>query len=131
MIEVQVGSVRATGPLLDGRATVIVADYLTEALDQVALEGERGVRELGMSQYKQPTGYYSSNVHATMVNAERYRVHDSMVVYGPWLEGVGSRNASSRFKGYRTWRLTRQDLRAKAPIIAVRVLKRYMPKLGG
>lgn len=131
MIEVRVGSVRTSGPLLDGNITVDVAAYLDEAIQQVALEGRDGVRTLGMSQYQHPTGYYSSNVVVRRESAERAVVHDSMVVYGPWLEGVGSRNATSRFKGYRTWRLTRQTIASKAPIIAIRVLKRYMPRWGG
>lgn len=131
MITVSVGNVTARGPLLDRSIEVDVKAYLTEALDQVALEGRDGVRTLGMSQYQNPTGFYSSQVTAEMVSADRYRVHDSMVVYGPWLEGVGSRNATSRFKGYRTWRQSRDRLRTKAPVIAVRVLKRYLPRWGG
>ncbi len=131
MIEVTVGSVKASGPLFDVNIQVDGARYLDEAIQQVALEGRDGVRTLGMSQYREPTGYYSSNVVVRRDSPERATVHDSMVVYGPWLEGVGSRNATTRFKGYRTWRLTRQTIAGKAPIIAIRVLKRYMPRWGG
>jgi hypothetical protein len=37
-------------------------------------------------------------------------LHDSGVVYGPWLEGVGRRNKVSRFKGYSSFRKSLQDL---------------------
>ena len=131
MIEITVGSVTARGPLFDGTAAVQVKHFLDEAVQTVAHQGQQDVRTLGMSQYQHPTGYYSSNVLAERVSAERSRVHDSMVVYGPWLEGVGSRNATTRFKGYRTWRITRQKLERAAPRIAIRVLKQYMPKMGG
>jgi len=131
MVSIQVGAVVVKGPLFDGKAQVNLAAFMDEANQEVAYEGQQGVRTLGMSQYQHPTGYYSSNVVAERVSSDQSRVHDSMVVYGPWLEGVGSRNATTRFKGYRTWRLTRQDLERKAPRIAMRVLKRYMPKLGG
>jgi hypothetical protein len=131
MIEVRVGSVKASGPLFDVNIQVDGARYVDEAIQQVALEGRDGVRTLGMSQYQEPTGYYRDHVVVRRESAERAVVHDSMVVYGPWLEGVGSRNAVTRFKGYRTWRLTRQTLAGKAPAIAIHVLKRYLPRWGG
>lgn len=128
MIEIRVGSQRAVGPLFDGSIQVDVRAFTTEAVETVALEGQQGVRTLGMSQYQNPTGFYSSRVRTRLETPERAVVHDSMVVYGPWLEGIGSRNATSRFKGYRTWRMTRDRVRRAAPTIAVRVLKRYMPR---
>jgi hypothetical protein len=131
VITVQVGSVKASGPLLDGNIQVDGRAFVDEAIQQVALEGRDAVRTLGMSQYKHPTGFYSSHVEVRREGPERAVVHDSMVVYGPWLEGVGSRNATTRFKGYRTWRITRQRIAAKAPVIAIRVLKRYLPRWGG
>lgn len=131
MVSIQVGQVVVKGPLFDGSADVNLAAFRDETNQEIAHEGQQDVRKLGMSQYRNPTGYYSSRVVADRVSAEMSRVHDSMVVYGPWLEGVGSRNATTRFKGYRTWRLTRQALEQKAPRIAARVLKRYMPRLGG
>lgn len=131
MVSIQVGQVVVKGPLFDGSIDVNLAAFMDEANQEVAYEGQQDVRSLGMSQYQHPTGYYKSRVLADRVSAEMSRVHDSMVVYGPWLEGVGSRNATTRFKGYRTWRLTRQTLEGKAPRIAARVLKRYMPRLGG
>lgn len=131
MITVQVGKIRATGPLLDGSITVDMDAFCDEVAQQVGLETRDAVRQLGMSQYQQPTGYYSSHVLARRDSPGQTTVHDSLVVYGPWLEGVGSRNATSRFKGYRTWRMTYQRMRGQAPIIAVRVLKRYLPRWGG
>lgn len=37
-------------------------------------------------------------------------VYDSGIVYGPWLEGVSSRNARTRFKGYAMFRNATQDI---------------------
>ena len=33
-------------------------------------------------------------------------IHDNNVVYGPWLEGTSSRNQTTRFKGYASFRKT-------------------------
>jgi hypothetical protein len=38
--------------------------------------------------------------------------------YGPWLEGTGSRNQTTRFKGYHGYRLAAQELEAEAGVIA-------------
>lgn len=50
-------------------------------------------------------------------------------VYGWWLEGVGSRNRTTRFKGYFTYRRITQELRAKAQTIADGVIRRYMDRM--
>ena len=51
-------------------------------------------------------------------------VHDSGIIYGPWLEGVSSRNDATRFKGYRMFRNAVQDLNRIAPTI----LRRHLTK---
>lgn len=35
---------------------------------------------------------------------------DKNIIYGPWLEGTGSRNRTTRFKGYASFRKTRDWL---------------------
>ena len=40
-------------------------------------------------------------------------IHDSKVIYGPWLEGISSRNQTSRFKGYSLFRKAHQQLETK------------------
>jgi hypothetical protein len=37
-------------------------------------------------------------------------LHDSNWIYGPWLEGTSDRNKSTRFKGYASFRKTRDWL---------------------
>jgi hypothetical protein len=46
------------------------------------------------------------------------RVHNGHVVYRHWIEGTGSRNKSTRFKGYRTFRRVTEETRAVAAQIA-------------
>jgi hypothetical protein len=65
-----------------------------------------------------PTGYYESRI-TSEVSALGARVTDGGVIYGPWLEGVGSRNQTTRFKGYATFRKTRQELEYKAHLVVM------------
>lgn len=98
---------------------------------QKAMEDE--LAELAVSEIRarlgvvlrHPTGHYRSKIRAER-RGETVLVTDSNVIYGPWLEGVGTRNRTTRFKGYSTFRRTFQDVNGKAPSIADRVLGRYV-----
>ena len=59
--------------------------------------------------YKQ-TGHYARSINGRMVSNLNGVISDSGVVYGPWLEGVSSRNQATRFKGYAIFRRTRDKL---------------------
>lgn len=103
------GDVIRTGPLFDGRAELAMGRYcatVEEALAQSA-ENEIGVRLGEVIQVS--TGYYESRIHTERAS-DGLVVTDTPVVYGPWLEGVGSRNQTTRFKGYQTFRLVTQQL---------------------
>ncbi|MGV9803926.1 hypothetical protein ACWDTP_38425, partial [Mycobacterium sp. NPDC003449] len=59
-----------------------------------------------------------------------YEVNDGGVVYGPWLEGTGSRNAPvTRFRGYATFRRVKAMIDRRAPGIAQRLLRRYIGRM--
>ena len=49
------------------------------------------------------TGNYRRNL-TTAVSGLQGTITDGGVIYGPWLEGLGSRNATTRFKGYASFR---------------------------
>lgn len=53
------------------------------------------------------------------------------VVYGAWLEGVGSRNATTRFKGYAQFRKTESWLETQAAPVAERFAQRAVERLNG
>lgn len=54
------------------------------------------------------------------------RVDDNGVIYGPWLEGVGSRNRTTRFKGYFTFRKVTSRIRKKTQYVTDRILKKHL-----
>lgn len=120
--------VKVTGPLFDGRAPAIIRQYMHEAVNDVAQDGENMIHQRLGQVLRNPTGYYESRIQTErrMTEAE---VNDGGVIYGPWLEGVGSRNATTRFKGYHTFRTIAQRLNARARPIAGRSLSKYVGRL--
>lgn len=122
-------TVRATGPLFDGRAQRAVEDYLRAATAIVADEGAKLVVALGHSQYRDPTGFYASRVVTDRASDGTAQVTDSGVVYGPWLEGLSSRNHTTPFKGYATFRRAAGQLDRRADQIAKKVLPPYLRRM--
>lgn len=122
--------VTVSGPVLEGRTGPIMDAYLDEATDVVAQEAYDLVRSELRQVLRHPTGYYESRVQVENRRSEA-EVTDGGVIYGPWLEGVGSRNARTRFRGYATFRRVRQRVQARAGDIAERVMPRYLDRLNG
>jgi len=122
-------SVKATGPLYDGRAQKAVKAFLLAATGAVAGEGVNLVRASGRSDYKHPTGYYESHVITDLAQPDSTTVWDSDVIYGPWLEGLSSRNQSTKFKGYATFRKMTPVLAKRAGPIAYRILDRFVSRM--
>jgi hypothetical protein len=127
MIDVEV---KVSGPVFDGRAGKAVDDFFIEAEDHVADEGVNLVGIWLGLKLRNPTGFYESRIVSDRQRDDA-QVTDSKVVYGPWLEGVSSRNQSSRFKGYRTFRIVAQDLQGDASRLAEEVLPKYLDRMNG
>jgi len=121
--------VKLRGPLFTGQAPEAVAGFLTDLTQAVGDKSVEHFRFMAMATYKDPTPYYWTKVQTERVSAERVRVHDDMVVYGPWLEGIGSRNRTSRFKGYRLWRKNFQDTKAMVTRIAAAQFNNLLRRL--
>jgi hypothetical protein len=103
--------VRNSGPVFDGRAEAAARSLGVDITNAVAFAGYQMVQANLTQRLQHPTGYYQSQLHIV-----RYGLHaevtDGGVIYGPWLEGTGSRNRTTRFKGYRSFRKAIQRLRA-------------------
>lgn len=85
-------------------AAEIGSDWIDERLNQVL---------------RKQTPYYRLQINAKPFG-EGWSINDAGVVYGPWLEGVSRRNQTTRFKGYRTFRETRQRLEREAYVFVER-----------
>lgn len=121
-------NVHQRGPLFDGRAEHALRAFPDEVEKELAQEANRRVHKELHRVLKHPTGYYESRVRAEPF-ASRWRVHDSRVVYGPWLEGTGSRNRTTRFKGYHHWRKVKALMERDAPRLVREMLPRLMRRL--
>lgn len=120
--------VSANGPLFNGQAAAAMTAFANDAEMSVAEEGVRLVRqELGRV-LKNPTGAYESRITSTRLG-DAAGVTDNRAVYGGWLEGTSSRNSSTRFKGYSTFRRTVQAIDRKATDTAQRRLPSYLGRM--
>lgn len=116
------------GPLFDSRAQRYANEWADDVEQEIAQEAHRRLIGEFHTRFRHPTGYYESHVRA-QPSGSRWQVTDGGVVYGPWLEGTGSRNASTRFKGYWNWRRVGQSIERDAPDIARRMTDRLERRL--
>lgn len=120
--------VEAHGPLFDGRAQHEVRAFLHDATEQVAAQGLADWQFNLDRSIRHPTPYYETQVHLQRVAEDRVEVNDGGIIYGPWLEGVGSRNRTTRFKGYASFRRAVQSASQKAPAIIARIAQRFVDR---
>lgn len=129
MFEVH-ATVDLDGPLFDGRAPQVMGEYAQAVVDDVA---EQGFRDIGFTLVrvlKHPTGYYQSQIRNRPLGPKTRVLYDNRVIYGAWLEGVGSRNTPvTRFEGYFTFRRVTFALNRKAKPIAEMTLRRFLGRL--
>ena len=125
-------SIEFKGPFFEaGRRNQVMRKLERDTQDEIDQYAVDLVRTLLGAVLKHPTGYYQSKIRA-----HRHTTHtiidDDRVVYGPWLEGTGSRNYPvTRFKGYHTFRRAGQILPEKAHAIARRNVSKAVRELGG
>lgn len=128
MVEVKV---IFSGPLFDGRAQAAMPGIVDAVSGALGAEGRRRVLAGLDATLKRPTGAYRSRIALYGPTQGQARVHDNRGIYGPWLEGTGSRNRTTRFKGYRNFRTATQVLQRAAKPLAEHVIGQHTHKLGG
>lgn len=119
-----------SGPLFDNRALEALVDYRDAIEYDLSERGEELVLQRLGHVLRHPTGRYESHVKDRAFRNAR-QVWDEKSVYGPWLEGTGSRNSTTRFKGYRTFRQSTQQLERESLRIAEQTLRPYLIRMGG
>lgn len=120
--------IKISGALLTGRAPAAIRSMMADIVDQVAVQALADVHLVLNQRIKHPTPYYETQITVQRVG-ETAVIHDRGVVYGPWLEGVSSRNATTRFKGYAAFRNAAQTANARASRLADSVVQRHMREL--
>ena len=84
--------------------------YRNALSHKMAEDAKRRVLEILSGVLRHPTGRYESEIRIDGGGAEIH-VNDGTIVYGPWLEGDGSRNSpNTKFPGYHTFRIAGQQI---------------------
>lgn len=114
------------GALFDHRGPRIFSEFAEDLEEEGAEWALDHIKGTFHTHFKHPTGYYESNVHIhnTAFGTEIWDGGYAGPVYGPWLEGVGSRNNTTRFKGYHAFRKAATALEARIESIGERLLHR-------
>lgn len=123
-------SMELNGPLFDGRAEVALADYVEAVKKKLGQEGVQLVHHHLDVVLRNPTGNYYEHIKDRAFRNGR-QIWDSKVIYGPWLEGTGSRNDQTRFKGYATFRHATGQLVATSSYLAQSIIDPYLERMGG
>lgn len=116
------------GPFFAPNADAITqaaVDGIEKEIAQVALDR---VESTLRAAFKHPTGRYVAHVRERARGGDEV-VTDSGIVYGPWLEGRGSRNRSTRFKGYAAFRRTTAVVEIQVPMLADTVVSDLCERL--
>lgn len=125
------------GPVAEGHGAEIVDEYVHDMVWDVASQGLANVNTVLNASIQQPTPYYETQ---TTLNWGAYSgggasaiVHDRGIIYGWWLEGIGSRNFPvTSFKGYHAFEKGTIALNGgQAVRVAEATLRLYMPRLRG
>ena len=122
-------SIKITGPFFARDVQPVIEAAVRDGLQDAVERGELLLKERARpkpagvflsfaeaQKGKASRGNYSRNINGR-VDGEIGRISDGQVVYGPWLEGVSSRNETTRFKGYHSFRIVAQQLQNEMPDI--------------
>lgn len=132
-------NVQVSGPMFSPRVKDIIKDALHDTVRELVAFGEATAKERAIEvvyskggahpdQYR-PTGRWLNSLHGDMTGPLSGTLDDSRLVYGPWLEGVSSRNESTRFKGYFTFRHTYGQMERRADDIAEKHIRRAIKRI--
>lgn len=127
MVDLRIES-QSRGRIADGTAPAHVGRAMDNIEKQVAHYAADQVDRRLNQVLRTQTPYYRTRIQVVRYGGD-WAVDDSGVIYGPWLEGTGSRNRTTRFKGYWTFRYVTQLVRGRADAIARRVLAPYLRDL--
>jgi len=117
-------SVRTRGNVFNGKAELILSSSVRTAARTIAEYAEERVQAILYEVLQHPTGAYQARINIRGVNQYAYAVNDDNCIYGPWLEGTGSRNTPvTRFPGYSTFRRVAQELEGVAVMKAEEAIK--------
>jgi hypothetical protein len=128
-------SVRKDGPLFDGRAEAAVDTAVHRCTAALGRQGYAIIRDKSARYNRsgRATGGAPPTVQ-TRIGWQTARIYGQSSrgsIWWPWLEGTSSRNKSTRFKGYHTFRLVRRILGKRSESVMEAKLAEVAPEMGG
>ena len=123
-------TIKISGPLYDKRAKRHTKKMTEAAVETVAEATENEILSKLSVSLRNPTGFYESRIQ-TDRSTRGAEVTDSGVIYGPWLEGVSSRNRTTRFKGYAAFRKSTQLMQPRVRRLVAPVMRIYTRRMNG
>jgi hypothetical protein len=124
-------NVEIHGTFLTGNPLPMIDDFVTEATWVVAAQGLADWHQKLDARLQNPTPFYETQLMVERQTPEIVWAHDRGIVYGPWLEGTGSRNRTTQFKGYKAKRQAEQELQRKVPTIVQPYVEQLIRRLDG
>jgi hypothetical protein len=133
--------VKLKGPIANGRGRPMIVQARTGMVRELIEMGESHLADMlrprpkgvylsvAQAGKKASKGHYRRNLTSKITRTGGV-ITDGGVVYGPWLEGISSRNSSTRFKGYGAFRQTKSWLNEKAKGVAKNHLARAVRRMG-
>ena len=87
------------GALFNEQGAQIMKNTEDKIEREVGCGGENDVHRVLHGVLRHPTGRFESSVNVKREGGDSV-IHGDNIIYGPWLEGVGERNRTTRFRGY-------------------------------
>lgn len=116
---------RVSGPISSGEIHRHARDYEEDVAKALGDEAFDTWLELLNSRLRVQRPYYTTRIDKEQLAWNRYEVHDNSVIYGHWLEGTGSKNPVTSFKGYWSMRDTTFRVQSKRGNIARKILRQH------
>lgn len=123
--------VKLRGPLFTGdHGRAASLECARELTDRVVRYANEAVHVNLHTSIRHPTPYYETQINILERGIADRSVNDRGVIYGPWLEGTSSRNQSTRFKGYASFRRATQQTRGALNSLSGAIIKKYVTRMG-
>jgi hypothetical protein len=121
-------SVNHSGPLFSGAAAAEVHKTADQWAQSLATTGAADIRATQNVTFRTQTPHARLQTEAR-AEAPGWKIWDQRLIYGPWLEGTGSRNRTTRFKGYGIWRAAASRIQARAVSIGQPIVAKFVGRM--
>ncbi len=113
-------------PFDDKAMSAGMAGMTLEIKEQISAHVSAHVHTTLNAMIRRPTPYYETQI-VTERQGNDLVVHDSGVIYGPWLEGTGSRNApETSFAGYGAFGKAEASVTARLGSIIDPIMRKWV-----